>query len=219
MWRNYRDIQDNAASLWDIAEYWASTVDSRAGVSTGLPLERFRDTGPGTFNDPDMLLTSTKGAVRKLSPTQSRAQFSTWAVLAAPLLIGGPVSSLSAWDLETYKNPEVIAVNQDPLARQGQALVYTKPGGTLAVWGRELSSGALAAVFADNNPWGSTVTCDAACWAKTHFKSGQKLAVRDLWSHGPPGDLNATVVVPAPYAIAFAKGNGEFRMFTFTPVN
>jgi alpha-galactosidase len=76
--------------------------------------------GPGHFNDPDMLLTSTAGATRKLSPLESRAQFSLWAVLAAPLLIGGPVSALSSWDLETYTNKAVIAVNQDSLGRQGR---------------------------------------------------------------------------------------------------
>ena len=67
-----------------------------------------------------MLLSSTHGAARRLSPVQSRAQFAIWSILAAPLLLGGPVSSLSAWDIETYTNKEIIEINQDPLVLQGQ---------------------------------------------------------------------------------------------------
>ncbi len=42
-------------------------------------------------------------------------QFSLWAVMAAPLLIGSSVLNLTAWDLQTYTNDEVIAVDQDVL--------------------------------------------------------------------------------------------------------
>ena len=53
---------------------------------------------------------------------QSRTQFSLWAVMAAPLLIGSNILSLSPWDLETYSNSEVIVVDQDPLGRQGYVI-------------------------------------------------------------------------------------------------
>jgi hypothetical protein len=43
------------------------------------------------------------------------SQFSLWAIMAAPLLIGSNVLGMSAWDLETYTNTEVIAVDQDSL--------------------------------------------------------------------------------------------------------
>lgn len=42
-------------------------------------------------------------------------QFSLWATMAAPLLIGSSILNLTAWDLETYTNAEVIAVDQDAL--------------------------------------------------------------------------------------------------------
>ena len=90
------------ANAWRIAPDCVEWVTTLHALSIDAGLARF--SGPGGFNDPDMLLTSTKGAVRKLGPVQSRTQFSIWAVLAAPLLIGGPISQLSAWDLETYKN-------------------------------------------------------------------------------------------------------------------
>lgn len=48
-------------------------------------------------------------------PRTMSVQFSLWATMAAPLLIGSSILNLTAWDLETYTNAEVIAVDQDPL--------------------------------------------------------------------------------------------------------
>ena len=45
--------------------------------------------GPGRgYNDPDMLVGTGGAATVTLTPAQSRTQFSLWAVLAAPLLLG-----------------------------------------------------------------------------------------------------------------------------------
>jgi len=78
--------------------------------------------GPGGWNDPDMLLGSSPGVRFQLTPLQSRMQFSMWAVLAAPLLLGTRPSLMSSWDLETYSNRLVIAVDQDPLGVQGSLI-------------------------------------------------------------------------------------------------
>ncbi len=69
---------------------------------------------------PDMLLGSTAGAQGLVTPSQSRTQFSLWAVMMAPLLMGAHITGLSKWDLETYSNTDVIAVNQDKLGIQGR---------------------------------------------------------------------------------------------------
>ena len=60
-----------------------------------------------------MLIGSSPGATDTFPPVQARAQFSLWALMASPLLIGAHVANLSAWDLATYSNAAVIAVNQD----------------------------------------------------------------------------------------------------------
>ncbi|CAE8631376.1 unnamed protein product, partial [Polarella glacialis] len=71
--------------------------------------------GAGAYNDPDMLLGSSPGAARTLSPAQSRTQFNLWAILMAPLLLGADLTALTGFDLHTYSNEEVLAVSQDPL--------------------------------------------------------------------------------------------------------
>ena len=60
--------------------------------------------------DPDALIGSSADTAVHITKTQSRTQFSLWAMMAAPLQVGSSV--LSAYDLETYKNTEIIAVNQ-----------------------------------------------------------------------------------------------------------
>jgi hypothetical protein len=46
--------------------------------------------------------------------------FSLWAISKAPLIIGCDITKMSAATLSTLTNPEVIAVNQDPLGIQGK---------------------------------------------------------------------------------------------------
>ncbi len=52
------------------------------------------------------------------------AHFSLWAISKAPLLIGCDVRNMSAATLATLSNPEVIAVNQDPLGIQGKKVAF-----------------------------------------------------------------------------------------------
>jgi len=114
------------------ADEWANVY---VAIRTNEDLADFagarsaRKGGGGGFNDPDMLVGSgAKGAVR-LTPRQSRTQFALWAVMAAPLLLGA--SDLSDWDLETYSNTDVIAVDRDHLAIQGTPVRSTCPAITV----------------------------------------------------------------------------------------
>ncbi len=52
--------------------------------------------------------------------------FSLWSITKAPLLIGCDVTKMSAATLSTLTNPEVIAVNQDPLGIQGKKVAFAQ---------------------------------------------------------------------------------------------
>ncbi len=56
------------------------------------------------------------------------SHFSLWAISKAPLLIGCDVSKMSAATLATLTNPEVIAINQDPLGVQGKKVAFQASG-------------------------------------------------------------------------------------------
>ena len=63
MWRNYDDIDDTFESVYTITEWYASQQDELSVVH-----------GPGSWNDPDMLIIGNYG----LSYGQSKAQMAIW---------------------------------------------------------------------------------------------------------------------------------------------
>lgn len=67
----------------------------------------------GKFNDMDMLEIG-----RGLSDAEERTHFGMWCMLSSPLLIGCDMTKISGKSLALIKNPELIALNQDPLALQ-----------------------------------------------------------------------------------------------------
>ncbi len=165
--------------------------------------------GPGAWNDPDMLVGSSPAAAVSMTPAQSRTQFSLWSVMAAPLLIGSNMLNMTAFDLETYSNHEVIAVYQDSHGVQGMVLRSScppplpvdedndKPLPCHQVWGRPLANGNWAVVLVnydlDN---GATVTCDTDCMSVMGFADGAN--VRDVWAHKDLGVMTTpTVSLPA----------------------
>lgn len=135
----------------------------------------------------------------------------------APLLLGGPPSKFDAVDIQTYTNPEVIAVNQDPLMKQGRivekSLVPLLPYSNI-IWARNLSDGSVAIVFVNSGWLTRTVTCGQKCWSHLPFKTGTTVTVRDLWKHAPAEE--AVAIVGSPYSVSVG-GTGESRMFKFIP--
>lgn len=92
-------------------------------------MEIRRYAGPGHWNDPDMLEVGNG-----LSTPESRAHFSLWCMLAAPLIAGNDIRTMSAETSEILTNKEVIGIDQDALGipcykmfKQGDLEVYAKP--------------------------------------------------------------------------------------------
>jgi alpha-galactosidase len=75
--------------------------------------------GPGGYNDADLLMGSGSAAAKYFSPVHSRSQFSLWVVMTTPLLVGAS-ANMTAFDLATYTNRELLAVAQDPLGLPGR---------------------------------------------------------------------------------------------------
>lgn len=127
IWRTTGDIRNN----WDIPDakegkVWGGGVVVNLDMQQGL--EKFA--GPDGWNDPDMLHVGN-GVLTK---EQDRAHFSLWCMLAAPLMAGNDLRSMSNHTLKILTDPELIAVNQDPLGKQGYKIkdygefeVYYKP--------------------------------------------------------------------------------------------
>jgi alpha-galactosidase len=77
-----------------------------------------------------------------MTSTQARSQFSMWAMVAAPLILGSDPRALSAASISMLKNPRVIAIDQDSLGVQGWPLSSETTG--QQVWVKPLADGARA---------------------------------------------------------------------------
>ncbi len=54
-----------------------------------------------------------------MTNTEDRSHFSLWALLAAPLITGNDLRSMTPETRDILTNTEVIAVNQDALGKEG----------------------------------------------------------------------------------------------------
>lgn len=74
------------------------------GLRPGLP-----GSGPGGWNDPDMIGTGMPG----ITDTEGRSQFSLWCILGAPLFLGADLRNMSQATFATISSAEAIAINQE----------------------------------------------------------------------------------------------------------
>jgi alpha-galactosidase len=172
---------------WDAAWEWAPSVggnlwrttddidskwDRIAVIGFGQAgLEKY--SGPGHWNDPDMLEVGNG----ELTLPENRSHFSLWAILAAPLLAGNDLPHMKPEIKAILTNRDVIAIDQDRLGEQG-ARAYTD--GEVEVWTRHLAGGALAiAVFNTGSPRYSTHPFHLSL-RKLGLKDSQ--AGKDLWT-------------------------------------
>ena len=85
-------------------------------VDKNEPLRAYA--GPGHWNDPDMLEVGNG----PLTEAENRAHFSLWCMMAAPLILGNDLTTITQETLDIILNKDMIAVDQDPLGVQGLRL-------------------------------------------------------------------------------------------------
>jgi alpha-galactosidase len=156
-------------NLWrttgDIGANWDSV--SEIGFKQ---VQYSRFAGPGGWNDPDMLEVGNGN----FTMDEARAHMSMWAMLAAPLLAGNDLRSMSRETRDVLLNAEVIAVNQDRLGRQA---VKAMEMGSTTLWTKPMSDGST--VIGVYNRDGATADVRFE-WDQVGFKRAPR-RVRDLW--------------------------------------
>jgi len=143
----------------------------------------------GYVNDPDMLVAGMSG----LSDDQSRTHLGLWAISGAPLLAGVNLATMSAATAGILKNPDMIAVDQDPLGLQGVKVAEDSPG--LQVYGKVLAGTGRRAVLLLNRT--SSAATMTARWSDLGLGSGPA-SVRDLWSRRDLGSFPSSYQVSVP---------------------
>ncbi|HVY41168.1 MAG TPA: glycoside hydrolase family 27 protein [Polyangia bacterium] len=160
---------------FDINASWGSFTGL---IDTDKPLAQYA--GPGHWNDPDMLEVG-----RGMSADEDRSHFGMWAILAAPLIAGNDIRSMSATTKAILTNADVIAVDQDPLGKQG-TLVAT-PGSNLQVWSKQMSGTNVRAVALFNRS--GAAASMSVTWSQIGLPAGAA-TVRDLYAQKDLGSFN-----------------------------
>jgi hypothetical protein len=126
---------------------------------------------PGHYNDPDMLIVGMPG----FSAAQNRTHLALWAIAGAPLLAGNKLDSMSSETKSILTNAEVIAIDQDPRAKQGAKI--SDEGGR-QVYVKELSrAGRRAVLLLNRSASTATLTVRFA-----DIGLGGTATVRNVWT-------------------------------------
>ena len=142
--------------------------------------------GPGHWNDPDMLEVGNGG----MTNTEYRSHFSLWSILAAPLLAGNDLRSMTPEIRDILTNKEVIAVDQDALGSEGRRVTKN---GDLEVWVKQLKDGSRVVVLFNR---GSSLQDIGVSWEELGYPDHFSAAVRDLWQHKDLGKFTGRFSAP-----------------------
>jgi alpha-galactosidase len=179
LWRTTGDISDKYSSMADIGF-------GQAGLG--------RFAGPGHWNDPDMLEVGNGG----MNNDEYQTHMSLWAILAAPLLAGNDLSTMTPETIALLTNRDVIAVDQDSAGREGDRVSAEGP---IEVWARPLADGTKAVGIFNRHQLPLTAHVDFRSLGYAH---GAK--ARDLWKGKDLGNIGPdySVTIPA-HGVVFLK--------------
>ena len=163
-------------NLWrttgDINDHWKSMDEIGFSQFDIAPYAQ-----AGHWNDPDMLEIGNGG----MTADEYRTHMSLWSLLAAPLLAGNDLRSMSDETKSILMNKEVIAIDQDPDGQAREEDLRARPAGgrRASAQGQDLGRGAFQS---------------RRCGGKDerHLDGSRlhgKLQVRDLWAHKDLGKV------------------------------
>jgi alpha-galactosidase len=173
LWRTTGDISDNYESM--------AAIGFRQ-------VNQARYAGPGHWNDPDMLEVGNGG----MSAVEYQTHMSLWALLAAPLLAGNDLSTMTPQTIALLTNRELIAIDQDAAGDQATRVWAS---GATEVWARKLSDGSRAV--------GIFNRADDAADAHIEIKLSDlgfkgSATAQNVWTGKDLGTLRATLKVAVP---------------------
>jgi len=177
LWRTSNDIYPWMGSIYACAE---TSAGDRAIHPAFNGLWQFA--GPGHWNDPDMLqVGNLKDMAEDRREVADRAHFSLWCMLAAPLMAGNDLRTMSEQNRRILTAPEPIAVNQDPRGIQAYRIVNENGR---EVYNKPLADGTTAVLLLNKRREKADITVR---WDQIGLAGSQP--VRDLWTREDLGDI------------------------------
>ena len=171
-WQYPGDWVKDLADSWRISADIEPTFDSVMHI-VDLCEPLWKHSGPGNFNDMDMLQVG-----RGMSETEDCTHFTMWCMMNSPLLAGNDLRSMTPATLSILTHPELIALNQDPLAYQARRL---RDDGDTELWAKPLGSvdgGDVAVTLLNRGKESATISFNLAEFG---IDASAGYALRDLW--------------------------------------
>jgi alpha-galactosidase len=182
-----------------VGNYWRSTSDIKPTFLSMISHIDANSTsafvaGPGRWNDPDMLEIGNGEFATNF--VEAQTHFTMWCEMAAPLIMGNNLGSMSLGTLQILTNTEAIAVDQDPAGEQGvlvggikdNAEVWSKP------LGYDFTTRAVALLNRSTNS-SAIITCN---FTNLAFQPNSTATVRDLWTHTDLGTFTNSFTATNP---------------------
>jgi alpha-galactosidase len=183
--------QYGMGNVWE----WGQGVGGhswRTAGDLGLELDRFFDvalrntehraySGPGSWNDPDYIQIGHIGDARHgglplpcaMTENEQYAYMSLWSLMASPIFFSGDMRKLDPFTLNVLCNPEVIAVDQDPLGQSASAAMLSDETFIMV---KDLEDGSKAVGLFNRGEFPVDLT---AAWSLVGVTGARP--VRDLW--------------------------------------
>jgi alpha-galactosidase len=192
LWRTTEDLLD----IWQNGNTNSYPMGVGNVVDVNAPLAA--QAGPGHWNDPDMLVVGRPG----LTLAESRSHFALWALMAAPLMAGNDIRTMSSDVSAVLRNPRLLAVNQDRLGAGGRRV---RDDGNIEVFAKPLSDGSVAVGLFNRGGGTATISTTAA----QAGLSGGSFTLTDLWTGGTSSTTGQiTASVPAHGVAAYRVTGG-----------
>jgi alpha-galactosidase len=181
-------------NLWrttgDIRDEWESM--DRIGFSQ---LEIASYARPGHWNDPDMLEVGNGG----MNADEYRTHMTLWSLLAAPLIAGNDLRTMTDETKSILMNADVISIDQDTAVKPAQLLTQQDK---VEIVERPLKDDSVAVAIFNR---GEVPTSGTFAWDSLKLP-GKKFKVIDLWKHEAvtPSAGSFTTTVP-PHGVVLLK--------------
>jgi len=185
MWRTSYDVHD----IWDMPRNESSPIGILTSIDVMTNLGRF--SGPGGWNDPDMLVVglNNTGFIKGggCNDIEYRTQMSMWCMFAAPLMVGCDIRNMNETTKTILLNKDIVAIDQDVLGKQGYR-VMSKDG--LEAWEKPLTGNRIAIALFNRNSVARTLT---ASWKDLEIEPGTHYTVFDVWKHSSAEQADGTL--------------------------
>jgi alpha-galactosidase len=170
------------ANLWRISgDFWDRWAKLNAQFDL---LAQWQGAGgPGHWPDADMIPLGYLCIRSKIdgdphwthfSRNEQLTLISLWSLTPSPLMLGMSLPDNDDWTTALLTNPEVMALDQDPLGKSARRVFV--PGLNAELWTRELHDGSHAVGLFNRNSQPVKINLE---WKEIGFKRAPK--VRDLW--------------------------------------